>query len=307
MSRILNPTASLALMQLAFQFYGQQQGLLAIDRGFLYDQEQLTTDVSVRVHFVGRNPTTVTKPAGGEALHLMFFRRTNARVRYKESLRSWLRWQKELRPGISIGHKEPGSFGLFGRDKKHNNKPALLTCRHLFSESRKQNPLLYQPAPRHERISRRTVIGKVDRYLKGLDVAVVHLNKWRKKSNQLFTIGREKHEITSLRPVQLGDILVKSGCKTGLTRAMVDGVGLLIGRRGRKPQEVFRLVPVPGAQGNELEISAGGDSGAIWMDPETGAGVGLHIAGDVGALEKNDYAFALHLEDVCREADFILA
>ena len=53
-------------------------------------------------------------------------------------------------------------------------------------------------------------------------------------------------------------------------------------------QEVFRIVPRPGA--GDVEISMGGDSGSLWVDEASGKGVGLHFAGEVGDAPEHGLA-----------------
>ncbi len=309
MSPLFDPRA-FALMQLARSFYEGNPQLLAIDQGYRYDQDGPTEDVVIRVHFLGLGPGDVQKPPGGEELELMFFG-TEGQV-HRKYQEPWCRPQRRLMPGLSIGFKNPCSLGLIGVDKKDNNRPALLTCRHLFGPNPKPNAKVFQPAPRHQRGQSRqqilrTAIGRLNRISTSVDAAVVHLNGRRRASNRLFTGSQQRRlEITRLRSAKLGEILVKSGCRTGVTKARVDGVGLLFTGVDQEPQRVFRLVPVPTTTGSNREISAPGDSGAIWMDPEGSAGVGLHIRGELDPKKSNEYAFALDLELVCDEIGFEL-
>jgi hypothetical protein len=56
-------------------------------------------------------------------------------------------------------------------------------------------------------------------------------------------------------------------------------------------QNVFRVIPRPGA--GDIEISQGGDSGAIWVDENSGKGIGLHFAGEIGGNPEQALAHAL--------------
>jgi endonuclease G len=90
----------------------------------------------------------------------------------------------------------------------------------------------------------------------------------------------------------------KSGRSTGFTEGFVDGVKMVVPLSYRHVglkilEEVFRIVPRPGAR-NE-EISIGGDSGSVWVDEQSGKAVGLHFAGEVADLPEHALAHDIGL------------
>ena len=51
-------------------------------------------------------------------------------------------------------------------------------------------------------------------------------------------------------------------------------------------------------QGRTQLLSQGGDSGAVWFNSNTGAAVGLHVAGGPDATDPSNWAFACHMPEV---------
>ncbi len=119
--------------------------------------------------------------------------------------------------------------------------------------------------------------------------------------------------LTGVAPTALGRILCKYGRTTGLTRARVDGIGTYkvvhTQRNGRsKTVEIdgFRLIPQDLAAPHAA-LSLPGDSGACWIDPDTGDAVGLHMAGEGEDWPGGDCALACHMDRVMERLDLRLA
>lgn len=98
-------------------------------------------------------------------------------------------------------------------------------------------------------------------------------------------------------PVQ-GEILFKSGRSTGVTAARVESVG------GSFPFEFngriarlngFTLGPLTPGNPDDEEISADGDSGAVWYDPVQRAAVGLLVAGESSPAPGAERALACYV------------
>ena len=79
--------------------------------------------------------------------------------------------------------------------------------------------------------------------------------------------------IRSFREPVVGDILEKSARTTGTTRARVAAVE-------RPAAELTNAFILERLSGDTEPISCDGDSGAVWYDPETLEGVGLHHGGE---------------------------
>lgn len=121
------------------------------------------------------------------------------------------------------------------------------------------------------------------------DAAVATLNGQRRVEVKTL----EGRLIEAATTPQLGMLVWKSGRSTGYTEGLIDAVKMTVPieypQAGQRTlQDVTHIVPRPGA--TSAEISRGGDSGAIWVDTESGKAVALHFGGEVG--DEPEYALA---------------
>ncbi len=124
----------------------------------------------------------------------------------------------------------------------------------------------------------------------------------------VYSLVKKKGKKTYvLDPDDLGKEVWKSGKATGVTRGMIDGIGLYFFNYagvGRVPVEGFKIVPTLADKGKDIEISAPGDSGALWViDGQDGKdgeikGVGLHVDGEKTDSPADEHALACHLDKV---------
>lgn len=119
--------------------------------------------------------------------------------------------------------------------------------------------------------------------------------------------------LTGVARAALGRNLCKYGRTTGLTHARVDGIGTykVVHTHAHgidKTVEIdgFRLVPQD-ASAPMAALSLPGDSGACWVDPDTGNAVGLHMAGEGNDWPGGDCALACHMDQVLERLDLRLA
>jgi endonuclease G len=101
--------------------------------------------------------------------------------------------------------------------------------------------------------------------------------------------------VTSIGLPNVGDIVVKSGRSTSVTRGRVESFGRyfpVYRTRGRVGIDGFKIVTV--TEGNPLneEISGPGDSGAAWILENTGTMVGLNFAGERDPDPRKEEALA---------------
>jgi hypothetical protein len=115
-------------------------------------------------------------------------------------------------------------------------------------------------------------------------------------------------KLTQTRRVQVGDIVSKSGRMTAVTRGSVDGVGqyTLTYAVGTRTIAGFKVVAEDADNPHNLEISAGGDSGALWFGLADSKAVGLHFAGETDPAPGAEHALACHLDDVLTQLDVTL-
>jgi len=202
-----------------------------------------------------------------------------------------------VQPGTSIGTFESGTLGLICFDKLNQNKPCLLTAEHVVKG--RVGSIVSQPGVGIDR-GRFFMDGIANKLrsdpLGDASIATLNTNRnyIRKQFETNITINGAQH-------VQIGDVLTKSGRTTGLTTAIVDGIGVYFKSTShlRKGIMGFRLVPLDDQNTNDIQISDNGDSGAIWFDPKSNKGIGLLFAGENGAVKANmEFSLAQHLTDV---------
>ena len=203
---------------------------------------------------------------------------------------------KTLKPGISVAHKNcsSGTLGAFVEDKQ-SGKRAILSNWHVLAGSSSARPGddIIQPGPFDGGHQKRDTVAKLERMIldQDGDAAIAILNGERGIDPHIYDTN---DFLRGIRDPQIGEVLIKSGRTTGITRAKVDGYGtyFISYSSGRKGITGFKLVSEkPGNPDNE-EISSGGDSGSIWYDPDSKEAVGLHFAGETSPNPSREHALA---------------
>jgi len=201
-------------------------------------------------------------------------------------------------PGISLGTSVTGTLGLICYDKLNGLNKCLLTAAHVIP-GEIGSPVTQPGGGLDRGRIRNDTIGNILRFDPGGDAAIASFNKWRNEPD-LKQFGT-KNTIKNLGKVQIGDILTKSGRTSGVTKALVDGIGVYFLRTSYSVKVIkgFKLVPLNGQNSKIEEISDKGDSGSIWFDPSKNAGIGLLIAGANSTKKYHlNFSFAQHLEDI---------
>jgi hypothetical protein len=107
----------------------------------------------------------------------------------------------------------------------------------------------------------------------------------------------------------LGQRLLKSGATTQVTKAHVDGIGSYRVAYETTPGQ-REMVEIKGfvlrGESDDAEISLPGDSGSCWLDPSTGAAIGLHVGGE-DAAGPDEFAVACHMSRVLDKLGLRLA
>ncbi|MBL8644929.1 MAG: hypothetical protein JNK21_13425 [Rhodospirillaceae bacterium] len=208
--------------------------------------------------------------------------------------------------GVSIGNVErtsTGSFGVLVRDKQ-SSTPAVLSNWHVLcgSPQASVNDRISQPGPRHLGSQPARVVAHLERWLSldtGIDAAIALLESGIPVHPQLFESTAPVSGIEAPKP---GMKLVKYGAASGLTHGKVDGVGGMYKidysyyGDAKRWMEGVRLICDPDF--GEDEISLSGDSGAAWVNPQSGKAVALHFAGEDGLGATAEYALAHPLQRI---------
>jgi len=141
---------------------------------------------------------------------------------------------------------------------------------------------------------------------KDMDAAVAKLTGDRYYVRDIIGL----HPVSGMEGAQLGMNVVKSGRTTGNTEGIVDGVSLStsINYGGSTGTVAFRdmmhIVPRPPWPSVDYEVSAGGDSGSVWINEGTGKAIGLHFAGETDASPTAENAIACPIIPVADALDF---
>lgn len=208
--------------------------------------------------------------------------------------------QDPIRPGVSIAGegRGAGSFGAWVRDAA-SGEWFLLSAWHVFADAVGTNGRrVLQPAELDGGTSNKSTVGTVVRAVHGAsgDAAIARGTAGRGRSNQVFG---STVTLKGVRDPVKDEILHKFGRSTHATSAVVQFVGnvktLHASCRG------MVLVPVAG---NGAPISSSGDSGAIWYDPKTGEGVGIHLEGNTPGMPEQ--ATACSLADALAALEVVL-
>jgi len=305
----------------AIKAFGQRPNVTGIDIGYKYDGGVRTEQVAVRVHVREKIPLAALEaaevfpkeidgvpidviegiytpggaapePAGGAepALEDLSFRRQR---------------RDPIQPGISISNATgtAGTLGTIVYDRVTGGD-CILSNWHVLAGSIFAQPgdAILQPGRFDGGRQDRDTVARLERMHLGRrgDAAIALLNGQR---NVLRVLRDTEVIVTETRRAQLGDGVAKSGRTTGVTRGVVDGFGLynLPYSVGQRQIEGFLIRPEDRDNPLDQEISAGGDSGSLWYDPASGAGLGLHMAGETQAGPANEYALACHLDAVLDE------
>ena len=174
-------------------------------------------------------------------------------------------------PGVAIKVETAGlgTLGMVVVDKK-DGKLCILTAAHVLDAPPKTP--VYQPKPGNKD----NIIGNVGRIAQERDAAIAFLSDERTITNipfggnKVINGVRMVHPIPPVKPKNYKyETLVKSGCMTGLTKAVVYYVGLFSAPLGKGDRLIngFVLIPDPDHipdPGHLDLISDGGDSGSIW-------------------------------------------
>ena len=300
--------------QKAFKASMGRDYVTAIDVGYQYTEGQPTDNIVVRVHVKEKLPESsleaveiFPKEIDGVPLDVsQGIYRPHIAVVAETTFKRQTRLNP-IQPGISVGHfrTATGTLGAIVYDQM-TGKPCILSNWHVLVGSKEASPgdEVIQPGAADGGRLTLDRVGWLGRSLLNEegDAAIAFLDSPSDRSLELaqFHTGVvvKSARLASLSDV--GQILEKSARTTGVTRGKIDGVGsyTLTYPVGSKTIQGFKIVPIIFNNPDNEEISAGGDSGSIWYDPQTHEGVGLHFAGESNPDPRQEHAIACHLPRV---------
>lgn len=200
--------------------------------------------------------------------------------------------RETLQPGISLANRSGtyGTLGLFVTDTK-TEAICILSADHVLAPLEGDGRDVVQPGPWDLPYEERNVVGRLWRRQPYHGVSIARLDAPRPFARELFDTDIL---VSGTRMPRIGDVLEKSGRTTGVTRARVDGFGSYAA--------CFpAILLVPEDDGGDIEISAEGDSGAVWYDPDTREAVAVQCIGEDPQAPNLEWAAAAVLEPIARK------
>lgn len=216
-----------------------------------------------------------------------------------------------VQPGISVSHPNvtSGTIGAVVYDRTTGHR-GILSNWHVLVGSLNAKPGdgVVQPGRKWGGREPADRIGRLERFMLDQhgDAAFAILNASREVDNTQAETGVTITESRMVRTA--GEVLEKSGATTSVTRGKVDGVGqyTLDYSVGPKTIKGFKITAEKDGNPDGLEISSGGDSGAVWYSPDDKMGVGLHFGGETNTDPTEEHALACHLPDVLEHLNISL-
>jgi hypothetical protein len=184
-----------------------------------------------------------------------------------------------LRGGISISDEYHAAAGTLGGKviDRVTGKTMLLSNWHVLVADwgARTGQRIYQPGRLDGGVAVDTVATLTrDAMAVNFDAAVATLNGARQLINDQLDLG----PVTGVGRAELGLVLEKSGCMSGVTHGIVTAVeGTAKIRYGFLDRLIRNVVTIePRGFG---QVSTQGDSGSWWLDEATKQAIGLHFAG----------------------------
>lgn len=299
----------------ALHRFAHRSYITAIDVGRIYKDGVETDEIGVRIHVKEKKEVSALEASEVLPSEISGVRIDVVQASYAPGAAAHFSPEgparthrfATLQPGISVAHPHvtAGTLGMFVRDNR-TGRPAILSNWHVLVGSDKSRPgdSIVQPGPMDGGRTERDAIAFLERMIldKDGDAAIAVLNGSRRFSSLL--IGTD-HRIQGIDDPKDDDLVFKSGRTTGITKGRVEGKGTYfieysIGRVG---VEGFRIVPREAGNPENLEISAGGDSGAVWVSEKSGSAVGLHFAGETNPAPGAEHALACYITRVFSRLD----
>jgi hypothetical protein len=200
-----------------------------------------------------------------------------------------------MRGGISIGNEREYNYATLGALVVDRNTGELMCLSnwHVLAGDWgvRRGQRIYQPG-RLDGGTRADVVATLtrDAMSVNLDAAVAKLTGSRRLINDQFGLGPVK----GVGRAGLGMEVVKSGRRTDITYGRVTGFNAIYKMNYRGLTRIISdVVTIDQRQSFEM-VSAGGDSGALWLGRATMQAIGLHFAGS----DRPERALAMDMQSV---------
>ncbi len=305
-----------AAYRTALAMFGGREEISGIDIGYRIDDNGAQTqELAVRIHYAGDSPgpgfklaDAFLRAADGVPLVVIPAAYTQNEAPASapvetSSLPPRRRRVEPLRPGVSISHWRTtgGTLGLVVYDL-FSGRPCLLSNHHVLvpPPSAGADESVVQPAANDGGTTPLHTVAHVVRSMLDADgdAAIAELIGSRGVDQAQW---ESDVVVRMIRDPALGDVVEKSGMRTGLTRGVVDGIGrYYVSPANAAGMDGFRVVSSPENGEPADGLVGAGDSGAVWYRVGDGAGLGLHVGGELGDPTRGRSAVACYLSRVMR-------
>jgi hypothetical protein len=157
-------------------------------------------------------------------------------------------------------------------------------------------PLFLGPNPAHQIAQLRRWVSPERQY----DTAIAAVAPGVRVDTTLLDGGVR---IKGMLAPKAGMTMVKAGAASGVTHALIDGVGgsylVPYGDFGDADRWMLGMRLVPAPKFHDRDVSLPGDSGSVWVDADSGMAIGLNFAGEDDIDPLNEYALAHSMTAVC--------
>lgn len=218
-------------------------------------------------------------------------------------------------PGASVAHTKEtaGTIGCLVFDRIDGTPYVLSNWHVLHGPNGAIGDVVVQPGPFDDNRTQLNRLGTLVRSHLGHagDCAVATI-EGRAVDPNIMELGVKAEK---LGEPELGDVVIKSGRTTGVTRGVVTRVHTISridygGSVGNQEIGGFEIGLDPNHVPSNGEVSMGGDSGSIWLFVKNGkvsnVMAGLHFAGE-GSLDPNEHAVACYPQSVFEKLSISLA
>lgn len=278
-------------------------GVVAVDLGYKWVKGSMTGKLSIRVHVANKKPASrlskeelFPQEINGievDVIEAVYVPQALSDSKLESASGGRDKRYDVVPVGVSIGsrYSTAGTLGAKVIDAA-NGDEMILSNWHVLAGRAGARPGLpiWQPGWIDGGTNDENTIAELSRWVLGpYDAAVARITGKR----EVTTKTLEGKSIVDVTEPKLGMRVWKSGRSTGYTEGLIDGIKMRVsipyGELGiKRIDSVFHIVPRAGAA--KSEISMGGDSGAVWVDAESGKAVGLHFAGERANLPEHALA-----------------
>jgi hypothetical protein len=262
------------------------QGVHYVDVGYKFEDGKPTDELAIRVHVGEKQPESEL-----ESSQVLPRDIENVRVDVIQSSPALEQNPRDkrfdpLEGGIAVKNTRHAFFGTLGAVvfDAASSVPMGLSNHHvLVGQGGRKGDRIAQPSSGNPA----DVIGTLTRWNLNLDCAVCRLSDSREFSRGIVDFPQGVKGI--VQPL-VGMAVAKSGRTTQTTFGIVDGVSI----------EEFTMIPDPQNPPPTGEVSAGGDSGSVWLAVANNNAVGLHFAGETDPNVNAERAWAKRMVNVAR-------